>query len=74
MEHISEVFKYSHAYKQLSKRQEENEIKITLSKIKNIVTDIKNDDEWVNDSHSAYEHKGICDGLDRLVKHIIEIN
>tara|TARA_R100000322_G_C5444376_1_gene191389 strand:- start:2596 stop:2820 length:225 start_codon:yes stop_codon:yes gene_type:complete len=74
MEHISEVFKYSHAYKQLSKRQEENEIKITLSKIKNIVTDIKNDDEWVNDSYSAYEHKGICDGLDRLVKHIIEIN
>tara|TARA_R100000781_G_scaffold2691_2_gene4218 strand:+ start:209 stop:436 length:228 start_codon:yes stop_codon:yes gene_type:complete len=74
MKQISEVFKYSDAYKQLSKRQEENEIKITLSKIKNIVTDIKNDDEWVNDSHSAYEHKGICDGLDRLVRHLQIIN
>ena len=27
MKHISEVFKYSEAHKQLSKRQEENEIK-----------------------------------------------
>ena len=27
MKHISEVFKYSDAYKQLSKRKEENEIK-----------------------------------------------
>ena len=27
MKHISEVFKYSDAYKQLSKMQEENEIK-----------------------------------------------
>jgi hypothetical protein len=48
------------------------EIKITLSRIKNIAQDIKADREWVNDSHTFAEHKGICDGLDRLVKHIIE--
>ena len=47
---------------------------ITLERLKNAIADIKADDEWVNDSHSAYEYKGICDGLDRLVKHIIEIN
>ena len=47
---------------------------ITLEKIKNIAKDIKADSEWVNDSHSAFEHKGICDGLDRLVKHLTEIN
>ena len=43
---------------------------ITLQKIKNIAQDIKADNEWVNDSHSAFEHKGICDGLDRLVRHL----
>ena len=47
---------------------------ITLEKIKNIAQDIKADREWVNDSHSAFEHKGICDGLDRLVRHLTEIN
>ena len=47
---------------------------ITLEKIKNIAKDIKADSEWVNDSHSAFEHKGICDGLDRLVRHLTEIN
>ena len=47
---------------------------ITLEKIKNIAQDIKADNEWVNDSHSAFEHKGICDGLDRLVRHLTEIN
>ena len=47
---------------------------ITLQKIKNIAQDIKADNEWVNDSHSAFEHKGICDGLDRLVRHLTEIN
>ena len=32
----------------------------TLKQIKNIVTDIKADDEWVNDSHSKAEHNGVC--------------
>ena len=45
----------------------------TLEQIKNIVTDIKADDEWVNDSHSNREHKGICDGLDMLVEELEEL-
>ena len=46
---------------------------ITLQKIKNIAKDIKEDKEWVNDSHTFSEHKGICDGLDRLVRHLTEV-
>ena len=46
---------------------------ITLKQIKKIVKDIKADDEWVNDSHSSYEHKGICDGLDMLVEELEEL-
>lgn len=42
----------------------------TLEQIKNIVTDIKADDEWVNDSHTKAEHNGVCRGLDMLVKHL----
>ena len=42
----------------------------TLERIKNIVTDIKADDEWVNDSHTKAEHNGVCRGLDMLVKHL----
>ena len=45
----------------------------SLEKIKNIAIDIKDDDEWVNDSHSSYEHKGICDGLDLLVEELEEL-
>ena len=41
---------------------------ITLKQIKNIVKDIKADDEWVNDSHTKAEYKGICNGLDMLVE------
>ena len=43
---------------------------ITLERLKNAVADIKADDEWVNDSHSNREHKGICDGLDMLVEQL----
>ena len=46
---------------------------ITLKQIKKIVKDIKADDEWVNDSHSSAEHKGICDGLDMLVEELEEL-
>ena len=45
---------------------------VTLERIKNIITDIKSDDEWVNDSHTHSEYKGVCDGLDILVKHLEE--
>ena len=43
---------------------------ITLEQIKNIVIDIKSDDEWVNDSQTQAEYKGGCDGLDMLVNHL----
>jgi len=45
----------------------------TLKQIKDIAMEIKADDEWVNDSHSNAEHKGICDGLDMLVEELEEI-
>ena len=43
---------------------------ITLEQIKNIVIDIKSDDEWVNDSQTQAEYKGVCDGLDMLFNHL----
>ena len=46
---------------------------ITLEQIKNIVIDIKSDDEWVNDSQTQAEYKGVCDGLDMLVNHLEEL-
>lgn len=49
-------------------------MKITLEQIKRISKDIKDDKEWVNDSHSYSEHKGICYALDKLVNHLEEIN
>ncbi len=45
----------------------------TLEQLKNIVIDIKSDDEWVNDSHSKSKHNGVCDGLDMLVNHLEEL-
>ena len=45
---------------------------ITLERIKLIAKDIKEDDEWVNDSHTRATHIGVCDGLDRLIKHLEE--
>jgi len=46
--------------------------KITLARIKNVADDIKNDKEWVNDSHAEAEHRGICEGLDMLIRHLEE--
>ena len=46
---------------------------ITLQRIKNIAEDIIADDEWVNDSHTKAEHRGVCKGLDMLVEHFEEI-
>ena len=48
-------------------------ITVELELIKSIIRDIKNDREWVNDSESSTEYRGICDGLDRLVRHIEEV-
>ena len=46
---------------------------ITLQRLKNVVKDIKS--EWYegNDSHSTADCRGICDGLDRLLKHFTEL-
>ena len=46
---------------------------ITLEQIKNIIKNIKEDDEWVNDSHTKAEHNGVCSGLDMLVEHLEEL-
>jgi len=46
---------------------------MNLQQIKNICTDIKSDDEWVNDSHTSAEHKGVICGLDQLVRHLEEV-
>ena len=46
---------------------------VSLEKIKNIAIDIKDDDEWVNDSQTQAEYKGVCDGLDMLVNHLEEL-
>lgn len=46
---------------------------ITLTQIKNIVSDIKSDDEWVNGHLSGAKYKGVKSGLDMLVKHLEEL-
>jgi len=40
--------------------------------LKKVVADIKANDEWVNDSHTKAEHRGVCNGLDMLVRHFEE--
>ena len=47
-------------------------MKITLERVKKVAQDIKEDESWVNDSHSASEHKGSGDGLDMLIEHLEE--
>jgi len=46
---------------------------ITIERLKNIAKDIIADDEWVNDSHTKSEHEGIKDGLNRLIRHLEEV-
>ena len=46
---------------------------ITIEQVKKIAEDIKADDGWVNDSHSASEHKGVVMGLEMLITHLEEI-
>ena len=43
---------------------------VTIEQIELIAHRIKSDDEWVNDSHSFIEHKGICYGLNTLIKQL----
>lgn len=44
-----------------------------LIKIKNIITDIKSDDEWVQDSYDKYEKIGVDRGLDLLLRRLVDI-
>ena len=46
---------------------------ITLQRLKNAVKDIKEDNEWVNDSHEKVYYNGLCEGLDRLLRHFKEL-
>jgi len=43
---------------------------IPLNRIKRIADDIKQDDEWVNDSHTWREHHGVKVGLNTLLRHL----
>jgi len=49
-------------------------MKVSLKRIRRIADDIKLDKEWVNDSHTYHEYKGMCYGIDRIIKHLEEIN
>ena len=49
-----------------------NMSEITLERIKRIAKDIKEDDEWVNDSHTRARYIGVCEGLDMLIEHLEE--
>ena len=45
---------------------------ITLEQIKNISVDIMNDNDWVETNEDDAEFRGICNGLNRLIKHLEE--
>jgi DNA-directed RNA polymerase subunit F len=46
---------------------------INIKQIENIINDISSDREWVNDSETASEYKGVVAGLERLNNHIQEL-
>lgn len=46
---------------------------ISIKQLENIISDIISDKEWVNDSESAAEYKGVVAGLEQLYKHIQEL-
>lgn len=43
---------------------------VTIEQIELIANRIISEDGWVHDSHTFIEHKGICYGLNRLIKEI----
>ena len=45
----------------------------SLEQIKMISIDIISDDEWVNDSQTMAEHRGIVSGLNMLINHLTEV-
>ncbi len=47
---------------------------ITIQRIKNIAEDIIADDDWVDDTYTEAEHKGVKAGLYALIHHLEEMN
>lgn len=47
---------------------------VSLKRIRKIADDIKRDKEWVNDSQTYHEYKGMCYGIDRIINHLQEID
>ncbi len=48
-------------------------MKITIEQIVNASRDIIDDTDWCNDSETWLEHRGVVNGLYRLVKHFKEL-
>ena len=46
---------------------------ITLKRIEWIAEDIIDDDDWVDDTHTEAEHKGVKAGLYALIHHLEEL-
>ena len=46
---------------------------VTLDRLKNAVKDIKEDNDWVKDSHETIYYNGMTEGLDRLIRHFEEL-
>jgi len=46
---------------------------ITLEQIKEVASNLKFEDGWVSDSHTAAEYKGLCKGLDMLIQHLEDV-
>ncbi len=67
---MSKVIEVYDFYKTLINNSEKT---YSIQDIKNVMIDIISDDEWVNDSHTMSEHKGIVSGLNMLINHFTEI-
>lgn len=46
-----------------------NDKLISLRDLEKVIADIKSNDNWVNDSHTHAEHRGMCNGFDELIRH-----
>lgn len=54
-------------------KKQEVSVPITIEQIKNIADGIiKDNQEWVNDSHSASEYEGMVNALHMLIEHLEE--
>jgi hypothetical protein len=47
-------------------------MKISLDRLKNIMKDIENDDEWVNDSHTQSEYYGGLRAMKIITDQLLE--